>query len=259
MMINTSKPLNFCIKQENKATFVDFKTTFAGFPKTIAREKHWQNQDKKLVEIGQKITQLANLPAISCQDPQLSYQYQKYLYQLCRPLIAKYREYNDKQVLNVVIKRGAILINAYFPINKNQVLSVIGKRVKNQNFLGVRFSDWQMPKNISQYKILSIQEDCIATGDTIAGLLLVLQQKGLLFDKIIVNCPVATQQGVQFLEKNFKNLQLNISLYAYQLNNDFYIMRDNNRFFVGDMGEWSKISPKSYNKKAFWNKKRLDY
>jgi len=33
----------------------------------------------------------------------------------------------------------------------------------------------------------------------------------------------------------------------------------NNKYFVGDMGEWSKILPKRFDKFACWNKNRLDY
>ena len=85
-----------------------------------------------------------------------------------------------------------------------------------------------------------------------------LSNKGILFNRIIINCPVATQQGMEFLKKKIKNLELNISLIAYRLNQDFYIMRNKNKFLVGDMGNWSKKLPPSFNKKAFWNEKRLD-
>jgi len=226
---------------------------------TIVVDKRIPSSNPELVKYGKEISKLANLDGNSYEDYELRFNYQSYLYKLCRPLIDKYKQYSDDKTLNVVIERGAILINSFFPTNNKNLFRITGKRIKDDSNLGVKFSNFIFPKNLKKYTKLSIQEDCIATGDTIAGLIKFLHSKNIFFEKIIVNCPVASQQGIGFLKKTVKNIKLNISLIAYRLNKDFYIMRSKDEYFVGDMGEWSKILPKSYDKKAFWNKNRLDY
>lgn len=243
----------------NDCITIDFGTIFNNLKNSsVPADKQIPNTDLKLIRLGNEITELANLDGRPFEDPQLRYKYQNNLAMLCQPLVEKYKKYTDDKTLNVVIERGAILINSFFPVNHKNLLRVTGKRIKNNSDLGVKFSNFTMPENLNKYHKLSIQEDCIATGDTIAGLILMLKNKGIEFEKIIVNCPVAAQQGIDFLKKTVKNLELNIGLFAYGLNQDFYIMRDD-KFFVGDMGEWSKILPKNFDRKAVWNKKRLDY
>lgn len=251
-MTNTRKQLDFY----TKPAIVNFGDVFNDLKNYSQTPK---KQNPILEKIGLEITKLANLPNKAYEDPKLRFKYQNNLCQLCQPLVAKYKTCADRETLNVVIERGAILVNAFFPINKDNLLRVTGKRIKKKTCLGVRFSNFSLPKDLKKFKTLSIQEDCIATGDTITGLLIILNRKGFKFKKIIVNCPVATRQGAEFLLKKFPDLQLNISLYAYRLNKDFYIMRDEKKYFVGDMGEWSKILPKEFDQKAIWNKNRLDY
>ena len=73
-------------------------------------------------------------------------------------------------------------------------------------------------------KVLEINEDCIATGDSIVGLLTMLQGLGIDDIKnkqIKINVAVATGQGIlilkQFAEENGFNLEINAGYLAYGL------------------------------------------
>jgi hypothetical protein len=78
------------------------------------------------------------------------------------------------------------------------------------------------------------------------------------------------QTGVEFItqflkELGVKKVIIKAGALCFRMDDNFYLRRTaeegykNNEFFVGDMGEWSKILPTKFNKQAKWNKDRLDY
>jgi len=113
---------------------------------------------------------------------------------------------------------------------------------------------------------LRIVEDCLASGDTISGLLTLLKTKTKLDpQKVRIDLLVATTQGVRLLQEFAKSnaieLELNIGYLAYCLSENNYITYPANskyHFVVGDMGDAAKSLGKSYDQIYPWNSFRQD-
>lgn len=216
-----------------------------------------------------QVTKLANEKGIPYEDDQKRYLYQKALGTICRPMVTSIQAEGVANTLGMLMERGALLIGGYFDFPDDHISRIVAKRLdKSDGTFGLGLSDLRLPKDISKFKKLHIQEDCIATGDSIGGLILVLKEKGITFEDIQIDCPVATQFGVEFLIQFLEwlgvpKLKFKVGTLVYSLSDHYYLLRtteegyDNGEFFVGDMGEWSRILPESYNQRAWWNKVRL--
>jgi hypothetical protein len=215
-----------------------------------------------------EVTRLANLPTEPYEDEEKRYLYQKALARVCKPMVDKIHKEGIDKVLGMLIERGALLIGAFYDFPEDQVARVLAKRLdKADDTLGLGLSDLRLPPNMERFTKLHIQEDCIATGDTISGLILALKKKGIFFDEIQIDCPAATQVGIEFIIAflkwlGVKKVLINTGALVYALDDHYYLRRtieegyEDKGFFVGDMGEWSKKLPVSYNKTAWWNKNR---
>lgn len=148
----------------------------------------------------------------------------------------------------------------------------------------------------SQENDLHIVEDCLATGETIAGLLHILQQETPLpTQRIRIDVAAATTIGLQYLhheaKKNNWRLEINTGWLAYGLSEGVvqpdgsrahanYITypetvinqltpdlrsylhnqawEDGTMYVVGDMGDAGKILPPGFNENNPWNAFRTD-
>lgn len=229
-------------------------------------EKKYPNLIKPAVA---NITQLANSSHFS-KDPKKRILYQKSLTEIFRLMRASLTEgFASAAVL--LLERGAILVNSFYQSKKDRLIRIVAKRLdyKNGKF-GLGLADLRLPKNIKKFKKLHIQEDCIATGDSIAGTLLALKEKNIFFDQVLIDVAAATQTGVEFLFAYLKFLGIKKTIIrtgalCFKLDNHFYLKRTKeegykrDEYFVGDMGAWSEKLPMKFNKIAWWNKNRLDY
>lgn len=217
-----------------------------------------------------KITELANLSGEGYKKTKNRFLYQKALNEVCQPMVAEIYEEGISKTLGLIIERGALLIGAFYNFPKKQLARIAAKRLdKTDGTFGLGLSNLSLPSDIKKFKRFHIQEDCIATGDSIGGIILALKQKGIFFENIQIDCPAASQFGVQFLLKflkwlGVKKILIKTGTLVYALDQDYYLRRTigeaykKREYFVGDMGEWSKKLPISFNSKACWNKKRLD-
>lgn len=143
---------------------------------------------------------------------------------------------------------------------------------------------------------LRIVEDCLASGDTIVGVLTMLSKMSHLqpSGKVGVDVAVATTQGIlvikKFAEQNDMKLEINVGYLAYGLSegekkNDIrlhanyitfpekihkrlpekirkklvsYRAADGNIYVVGDMGDAAKSLPENLDSQYPWNKYRND-
>jgi hypothetical protein len=113
---------------------------------------------------------------------------------------------------------------------------------------------------------LRIVEDCLATGDTISGLLTLLKKKSkLIINRIRIDVLVGTTKGIlllrEFAKSNKIEIELNIGYLAYCLSGNNYITYPENskyQFVVGDMGDAAKSMDKEYDKDFSWNCWRKD-
>ncbi|MDD3647198.1 MAG: hypothetical protein PHS44_01730 [Candidatus Dojkabacteria bacterium] len=80
----------------------------------------------------------------------------------------------------------------------------------------------------------------------------------------MIDTPVAVQLGVQFLQEFIKwlgirNVIFRTGALVYGFDDHYYLLRTQEEgyqkgiYYVGDMGEWSKMLPSSYNNVAPWN------
>jgi hypothetical protein len=136
-------------------------------------------------------------------------------------------------------------------------------------------------KESDQKNDLRIIEDCLASGDTIMGVLNVFKKQEKPCRKVRIDILTATGQGLlvlkKFAEENKIKLELNVGYLAYGLsagikrggvrehaNYLVYPSRLKRQlkipyvFVVGDMGDGAKSLPESYVKKCPWNKFRND-
>jgi hypothetical protein len=144
---------------------------------------------------------------------------------------------------------------------------------------------------------LRIVEDCLASGDTIVGILTLLAGKSQIpikGKKIRIDVAVATTQGTfvlkKFAEQNNLRIEINVGYLAYGLSEgekkegvrlhanyiiypeeilkqlpkkirfelNNYRVNDRNIYVVGDMGDAAKSLPKDFDEKYPWNKYRND-
>lgn len=140
-------------------------------------------------------------------------------------------------------------------------------------------------KIVSRAKIRII-EDCLASGDTLVGLIMVLSANKNIGpkEKIRIDVAVAATQGIlvlkEFARRNNLKLELNIGylanglskgkavtgfpgaktganyiIYPKEVKEKYGITYD---FVVGDMGDASEILPGDYNDACPWNKYRIE-
>jgi hypothetical protein len=137
---------------------------------------------------------------------------------------------------------------------------------------------------------LWIIEDCVATGDTISGVLALLKEKSLIrneavkpIKKVRIDVVVATAQGIfvlrEFARQKGIALEINVGSLAFGLNEDGYLVytpevaekeefvkrgllngskKPEDIYVVGDMGDASKKLSDSSNQLCPWNKLRDD-
>ena len=216
------------------------------------------------------ITQLANSPSDFSKNSEKRLLYQKSLAEIFKLMKKNLpAEFANSAVL--VLERGAILINSFYNSKKNNLIRVIAKRLDYKDGkLGLGLANLSLSKNIKKFKRIHVQEDCIATGDSIGGALLALKEKNIFFEDVLIDVAVATQTGVEFLLAYLRFLGIKKTIIrtgalCFKLDNHFYLKRTKeegykgNEYFVGDMGAWSKKLPVKFNKIAWWNKNRLDY
>lgn len=217
------------------------------------------------------ITRLANLPGKPYEDAKKRFTYQQAIGKINWLMAQEAWKEGINKKLGLLLERGSLLTGAFYNYPQDHLARVVAKRLDfedGQFSLGL--SDLVLPKNWKRFNKLHIQEDCIATGDSIAGLILALKEKGIFFNDIQVDVVVATQNGIKFLQRylkylGIKNLVFKTGGLCFRLGKHFYLRRtreegcQKDEFYVGDMGGWSTILPKSFDKAAWWNKNRLDY
>lgn len=209
------------------------------------------------------ITRLANLPNQPYKNNKNRFLYQKALAEICWLMVQESRAEGINGTLGLLLERGALLIGAFYNYPHENLARIIAKRLDYENGeFGLGLSNLILPKDVKKFNVLHIQEDCIATGDSIAGTVLALKEKGISFNEIKIDAAVAVQTGAEFLQKflkylNVERVMIRVGALCFKMDEHFYL-RKNNQYFVGDMGEWSKILPKSLDKLAWWNKNRLD-
>ncbi|MBL7150326.1 hypothetical protein ISS86_00130 [Candidatus Microgenomates bacterium] len=210
------------------------------------------------------IIKLANLTNKPYKNHKNRFLYQKALAEIYKIMAQKsYRE-GINNSLGLLLERGALLIGAFYNYPRGHLAKITAKRLDYENGeFGLGLSNLVLPKNVRRFKALHIQEDCIATGDSIVGTVLALKEKGIIFNEIRIDAAVVVQTGVEFIQKILKYLGIKKVIIrtgdlCFKMNEHFYLMK-NNKYFVGDMGEWTGILPKSFDKLAWWNKNRLDY
>lgn len=210
------------------------------------------------------IIKLANLPYQAYRNSKSRFLYQKSLAKIYRPMVQESRQRRINNTLALLLERGALLIGAFYHYPHDCLARIIAKRLdyKNGEF-GLGLSNLILPKGLKRFKVLHIQEDCIATGNSIAGTVLALKEEGLFFNEIQIDAAVASQTGAEFLQNYLKYLgvkkaTIKTGALCFKLDNRFYLKK-NGQYFVGDMGKWSQILPKRFDRVAWWNKNRLDY
>lgn len=229
-------------------------------------EKKYPNLIKPAVA---NITQLANSSHFS-KDPKKRILYQKSLAEIFRLMRASLTE-DFASAAVLVLERGAILVNSFYNSKRNNLIRVIAKRLDydNGNF-GLGLANLRLPDDIKKFKKLHIQEDCIATGDSIGGTILALKKKGIIFNEVQIDAAVVVQTGAEFLRQYLKYLGvqkvvIKTGALCFKVDEHFYLRRikeedyRGNEYFVGDMGAWSEKLPETFNKIACWNKDRLNY
>lgn len=210
------------------------------------------------------IIKLANLPNQPYKNNKNRFLYQKALSEIYWLMVQESAQEGINETLGLLLERGALLIGAFYNYPHEHLARIVAKRLdyKNDEF-GLGLSNLILPEDVKRFNVLHIQEDCIATGDSIAGTVLALKEKGISFNEIKIDAAVAVQTGVEFLQKllkylNVKRVMIRVGALCFRMDEHFYL-RKNNQYFVGDMGEWSQILPKSFDRLAWWNKNRLDY
>ena len=219
----------------------------------------------------EKITRLANpLEAQKHKKSENRFQYQKALGEVCSIMAQEAWREGIDGTLGFLMERGALLTGAFYNYPSDYVARIVAKRLDYENGeFGLGLSDFRPPRNLKRFRKLHIQEDCIATGDSIAGSILVLKNKGIVFDEVQIDAVAATQKGVEFIQRylkylGIKKVMVKVGGLCFRLGEHFYLRRTKeegykrDEFFVGDMGEWSRKLPVSYDKKAWWNKNRSD-
>ena len=170
--------------------------------------------------------------------------------------------------LGLLLERGALLIGAFYNYPHDYIARVVAKRLDYENGeFGLGLSNLVLPKDERRFKKLHIQEDCVATGDSIGGTILALKEKGFFFDEVQIDAAVVVQTGAEFLRQYLKYLGvkkvvIKTGVLCFKIDEHFYLKRtkeesyQGNEYFVGDMGEWSRPLPRSFNQLAWWNRKR---
>lgn len=225
--------------------------------------------DSSLRYALEQVTMLANVNGAPYENDEKRFQYQQALSKVCKPMVESIYARGIDNTLGVLMERGALLIGGYFDFPYENIARIVAKRLdKRDGTFGLGLSNLRLPRDISKFNKLHIQEDCIATGDSIGGLIFALKKKGIVFEEIQIDCPVATQFGVEFLIQFLSwlgviNVTFTVGTLVYSLSDHYYLLRtpeegyEDNEMFVGDMGEWSRILPKTFNEKAPWNKVRF--
>lgn len=226
----------------------------------------------KIVEPALKtITKLANLSGRSFKDNKKRFLYQQALGKICHLMAQESWKEGINNTLGLILERGALLTGAFYNYPHDYLLRLIAKRLDYENGeFGLGLSNFVPPKNIKRFRKLHIQEDCIASGDSIAGTILALKNKNMVFNEVQIDAVVITQTGAEFLQKYLKYLGVKKITFrcgglCFKLGEHFYLRRTKeegykkDEFYVGDMGGWSTLLPKKYNQLAWWNKNRLDY
>lgn len=155
----------------------------------------------------------------------------------------------------------------------------------------------QLMLNLTSVSYFRIIEDCIASGDTIMGVLTLLnrQRKVPKGGKVRIDVVVSTTQGIlilkEFAKQNNLSLEINAGYLAYGLSKGRKILQssarihanylvypqellellpeetatelerlksDDNIYVVGDMGDAAKRLRQNWNKKYPWNRLRTD-
>lgn len=227
----------------------------------------------KIVEPALKIiTRLANpIEAQKYKNSENRFLYQQALGKICCIMAQESWKEGIDDTLGFLMERGALLTGAFYNYPCDYIARIVAKRLDYENGqFGLGLSNLILPKNVKRFKKLHIQEDCIATGDSIAGAVLALKKKGIVFNEVQIDAVVITQTGAEFLQKYLKYLGIKRITFkcgglCFKLGEHFYLRRTKeegykkDEFFVGDMGGWSKALPASYDNVAWWNKNRLDY
>lgn len=266
---------NFAIVEfGNYFDYVKDKTLPVSLRKKISTKKLQVlalNQPKVFNPILNTITKLANLKNNSFKNNKKRFIYQEALSKICGSFAKESWQNGINNTLALILERGAILTGAFYNYPREYQARIIAKRLDYENGkFGLGLSNLKLPKNLKKFNKLHIQEDCIATGDSIGGTVLALKEYGLKFSQVQIDAAVVVQTGAEFLLKflkyiGIKNITINAGGLCYKMDQHFYLQRTKEEgfkgteFYVGDMGNWSKILPKIYNKVAWWNKNRLDY
>lgn len=225
---------------------------------------------KKIIPSVETITRLANMQGKPYKDAKKRFKYQEALAKIYSIMIQEAWQEGINDTLGLLLERGALLIGALYNYPADHLARIVAKRLDyEEGQFGLGLSDLRLPQNVKSFKKLHLQEDCIATGDSIAGTILALKEQGFLFDEVQIDAAMVTQTGAGFLMEylNFlgvKQVVVKAGALCYKLDDHFYLRRtkeegyDKNEYFVGDMGEWSRLLPKEFDKIAWWNKNRLD-
>lgn len=210
------------------------------------------------------ITRLANLPNQPYQNNKTRFLYQKALAKIYGIMAQESWREGINDTLGFLLERGSLLIGAFYNYPHDYIGRLVAKRLDYESGqFGLGLSNLILPEDVKRFNVLHIQEDCVATGDSIGGTILALKERGIMFDEVQIDTVVVTQTGAEFLQKYLKYLGvkriiIKTGALCFRLDEHFYL-RKNSKYFVGDMGEWSRILPKNFDKVAWWNKNRLDY
>jgi len=223
---------------------------------------------KIVVPAVKTITRLANLSNQPCKDGKKRFVYQKALAQIFSIMAQESWREGINDTLGLLLERGALLIGAFYNYPHDYIARVVAKRLDYENGeFGLGLSNLVLPKDERRFKRLHIQEDCVATGDSIGGTILALKEKGFFFDEVQIDAAVVVQTGAEFLRQYLKYLGvkkvvIKTGVLCFKMDEHFYLKRtkeesyQGNEYFVGDMGEWSRPLPRSFNQLAWWNRKR---
>lgn len=132
---------------------------------------------KILADIGnptykqlEKVTELANLPGTPFENANNRFKYQRALFKVCEPLVDLSLKEGIEGALALLLERGALLIGSFYKYPENQVVRVVSKRLDMADgTFGVGMSDLRLPEDITRFKRLHIQEDCIAQEIRLEG------------------------------------------------------------------------------------------
>jgi hypothetical protein len=259
---------NFCVVNFGKA-FSKLKN------KLVPKEKRW-TKSSSIVKILSsekprpvntaldKITEIANSEQVTAEK--------RFKYQIALASIFKFfGKPTPSGSIGFILERGGILIESFYNYPHKKLGRIIAKRLefKNGDF-GLGLSDLKMPNKNKNIKHLHILEDCIASGDSLVGLLIALSKRGYSFDQITIDAAVMSQSGIKYIQKAANDLSIPLIRFrtggiCYYLDEHYYLRRtkeegyNNQEYYVGDMGDWGAKLPDAFNAKAPWNNQRLDY